>query len=119
MSHIPYPGCTFSDARVWALLNRIDAAEAERRREAGCPHCGGQMHSATYPRKPHAPAPALREDVRRLSFCCADCRRRVTPPSVRFFRPPVAGCASAAGIARTYIQRLRSEGHLVCVGSGL
>ena len=38
--------------RVWAFLKTIDAAEAERCRSAGCPHCGGELHSASYPRKP-------------------------------------------------------------------
>ena len=45
----------------------------------------GALHSATYPRKPHGLAPELRADVRRYSLCCCRCRRRVTPPSARFF----------------------------------
>ena len=85
MSHIPFPGSTLSCARIWALLEQIDAAEAARSRSEGCEHCPGRLHSATYPRKPHALAPGLREDVRRHSFCCAACRLRKTPPSVRFF----------------------------------
>ena len=71
--------------RVWAFLKTIDAAEAERCWAAGCPRCGGELHSASYPRKPHGLAPALRADARRHSLCCAACRRRVLPPSVRFF----------------------------------
>ena len=85
MSHDPFPGSMLSCARIWALLEQIDAAEAARRRSEGCGHCPGRLHSATYPRKPHALAPALRDDVRRFSFCCAVCRCRTTPPSVRFF----------------------------------
>ena len=85
MSHKLFPGSILSDARVWALLKRIDEAEAASCRSAGCPHCGGELHSATYPRKPHGLAPPLRDDARRFSFCCAACRRRVTPPSARFF----------------------------------
>ena len=85
MSHIPFPGSTLSCARIWALLEQIDATEAARCRSGRCPRCGDRLHSATYPRKPHALAPALREDVRRFSFCCAACRGRTTPPSVRFF----------------------------------
>ena len=47
---------------------------------------GDRLRSATYPRKPHALAPALRDNVRRFSFCCAGVSRlRTTPPSVRFF----------------------------------
>ena len=85
MSHRLFGDSSFSNARVWAFLKTIDAAEAERCRSAGCPHCGGELHSASYPRKPHGLAPALRGDARRFSFCCAECRRRVTPPSSRFF----------------------------------
>ena len=76
---------SFSNARVWAFLKTIDAAEAETYRSAGCPRCGGELHSPTYPRKPHGLAPELRDDSRRFSFCCAACRRRVSPPSSRFF----------------------------------
>jgi len=85
MSHNPFPGSTFSCTRIWALLEQIDATEADRCRSEGCEHCPGRLHSAKYPRKPHALAPSLRDDVRRHSFCCAECRLRKTPPSVRFF----------------------------------
>ena len=75
-----------SDSTLWMLLFRFDrdlAAEARRR---GCP-CGGVLHSARYPRKPRGaltePGP---EYSSRLSLCCAEdgCRKRTTPPSVRF-----------------------------------
>ena len=85
MSHKLFVHSTFSNARAWAFLKWVDAAEAQICRSAGCPLCGGRLHSATYPRKPHGLAPALRDDARRFSFCCAECRRRVTPPSSRFF----------------------------------
>ena len=85
MSHTLFARCTFSNARAWAFLTQVDAAEAQLCRSGGCPHCGAVLHSATYPRKPHGLAPELRDDARRFSFCCADCRRRVTPPSSRFF----------------------------------
>jgi len=85
MSHKLFRHSILSDARVWVFLERVDEAEAEVCREAGCPRCGGALHSARYPRKPHGLAAGLRDDVRRFSFCCAACRRRATPPSVRFF----------------------------------
>ena len=85
MSHKLFVNAIFSNARVWAFLGQIDEAEAARCRSSGCPRCGAVLHSATYPRKPHGLAPELRGDARRLSLCCADCRRRVTPPSARFF----------------------------------
>ena len=85
MSHKLFRHSILSNARVWAFLKQVDEAGAEACREAGCPRCGGDLHSARYPRKPHGLAAELRDDVRRFSFCCADCRRRVTPPSARFF----------------------------------
>ena len=85
MSHKLFHHSILSNARVWDFLKQVDAAEAERCRAAGCPRCGGALHSATYPRKPHGLAADLRDDVRRFSLCCSVCRRRVKPPSVRFF----------------------------------
>ena len=85
MSHGLFVHSIFSNARVWAFLKLVDAAAAKACRSARCPHCGGELHCATYPRKPRGLAPALRGDARRFGFCCADCRRRVTPPSSRFF----------------------------------
>ena len=85
MSHSLFVHSTFTNARAWAFLTQVDAAEAQLCRSRGCPHCGAVLHSATYPRKPHGLAPELRDHARRFSFCCADCRRRVKPPSSRFF----------------------------------
>ena len=73
------------NASFWAFLLSIDQDLAKSAREKACP-CGGRLHSAKYPRKPrgvdHLPEPY----DRRLSFCCErdGCRKRVTPPSVRF-----------------------------------
>ena len=53
----------------------------------GCAHCGGKLHVANYPRKPRGIRRVLDASYQwRLSFCCANdgCRRRTTPPSVRF-----------------------------------
>jgi hypothetical protein len=44
------------------------------------------LHSARYPRKPRGlPGGARSCCDFRYSFCCADCRHRTTPFSVRFF----------------------------------
>lgn len=78
--------CFLSDARFYQLLFRVDQSIAEEERKAGC-SCGGVLHSAQYPRKPRGFRSALDESYDyRLSFCCArdGCRRRTTPPSVRF-----------------------------------
>jgi hypothetical protein len=76
------------DARFWQVLFRIDRDIASEAGKAGCAHCQGPLHSADYPRKPRGvPAKALSiESGFRLSFCCGreGCRKRRTPPSVRF-----------------------------------
>ena len=80
MSHAP-----LVDARVWLLLLRVDGELAMKARGEGCP-CGGRLHSARFRRKPRRGLP---EELRaaygwRESLCCDRCRKRVTPPSVRF-----------------------------------
>jgi hypothetical protein len=76
-----------ADANFYQLLFRIDESIAEEVREHGC-ECGGVLHAAPYPRKPRGIRSALEEASyqSRLSFCCSQdgCRRRSTPPSVRF-----------------------------------
>jgi hypothetical protein len=71
---------------VLLLLPRIDDDLAAKIRASGCSFCGGRLDAADYPRKPRG-ADALDDTyARRRSFCCAadGCRRRATPPSVRF-----------------------------------
>ena len=75
-----------SDSRFFAVLTQFDEDLAAHARVAGCP-CGGRLHSARYPRKPRGgPADLGPAYDWRLSFCCAEdgCRRRVTPPSMRY-----------------------------------
>lgn len=71
---------------LWLFLLHIDQDLAERARREGCA-CGGRLHCANYPRKPRGCPDGLPEEYAyRLSFCCDrdGCRKRVTPPSVRF-----------------------------------
>ncbi len=75
-----------SDSRFYRFLFEIDQDVAAQVRAGGC-SCGGVLHSARYPRKPRGVCISLGESYEtRLSFCCAvdGCRRRSTPPSVRF-----------------------------------
>lgn len=75
-----------SEASFYDFLERIDMDLAEAMRQEGC-GCAGVLHRASYPRKPRGGPRDLGSGYdRRLSFCCArrDCRRRQTPPSVRF-----------------------------------
>jgi hypothetical protein len=71
------------DDRFYHVLAAIDSDLAETARRAGCA-CSGPLHSARYPRKPRGLPNDRTADDRRASFCCAVCRKRTTPPSVRF-----------------------------------
>lgn len=78
-------------ASFWSFLLAVDEDLAEQTRKNGCP-CGGRLHSANYLRKPRGTPDQLPEPQRlRLSFCCDrdGCRKRATPPSVRFLGPKV------------------------------
>ena len=76
-----------NDPRLYAILLQIDKDLAAETREKGCPHCGGVLHSACYPRKlKKFCVPNDGKEIVRFSFCCSadGCRRRTTSPSVRF-----------------------------------
>jgi len=53
--------------------------------QGGCWHCLGKLHRAKYKRKPRSGKKKI-EETYRASFCCDQdgCRKRHTPPSVRF-----------------------------------
>lgn len=74
------------DRKFLAFLSEVDADLAHVVRAEGCPNCGGVLDGASYPRKPRAVGELGAEYARRISFCCRGegCRRRRTPPSVRF-----------------------------------
>ena len=76
----------FRDASFWSFLLDVDEDLAGKTCEKACP-CRGWLHRANYPRKPQGGPKDLPKEYRyRLSFCCErdGCRKRVTPPSVRF-----------------------------------
>lgn len=69
-----------------ALVDFDSRTIAQVRAEC-CPHCGGRLDSAFYPRKPRGVPQALEKELsRRPSVCCSveGCRKRTTPPSVCF-----------------------------------
>jgi hypothetical protein len=75
---------TLQDPKLFSFLLLIDQDLAAQAQAAGC-GCGGVLHSARYPRKPRGAPRSLLDQYRsRLSFCCAACRRRTTPESVRY-----------------------------------
>lgn len=76
-----------ADATFHNLLLAFDADLAETARAGRCPACGGVLHSAKFVRKPRGRVCKLGpEHNLRFSFCCAvdACRKRETPPSLRF-----------------------------------
>jgi len=76
------------DTKFLVGLAEVDAACAARVQEAGCLHCGdGKLDRADYPRKARGDlGEAAGAYEKRHSFCCRKdgCRRRSTPPSLRF-----------------------------------
>lgn len=72
-------------ASFWLFLFSVDQDLARNTRQSGC-SCGGHLHRANYPRKPRGSDDLPEDYTYRFSFCCDrdGCRKRVTPPSVRF-----------------------------------
>jgi hypothetical protein len=76
-----------ADAKFHEQLLVFDRDLSATARAAGCRDCGGALHSARFARKPRGgPAGLGQEYGHRFSFCCAvdGCRKRTTPPSLRF-----------------------------------
>ena len=74
-----------ADQQLYQLLKKVDCEIAQRIQMGGCQHCAGKLHRANYPRKPRG-GPEQPDPILRDSFCCDKdgCRKRHTPPSVRF-----------------------------------
>jgi hypothetical protein len=78
-------------ATYWPFLFQVDEDVAQTAQKEAC-SCGGRLHAAHYPRKPRGSVKRLPAEYRyRFSFCCNrdGCRKRKTPPSVRFLGPKV------------------------------
>jgi hypothetical protein len=106
----------FQETQLYDFLGRADEDLAAKTHSEGCP-CDGVLHRADYPRKPRG-GPSGGAWRRRRSFCCnrEGCRRRHTPPSVRFLGRKVYVSvvvvlvgAMMHGISRRRIVALRSE----------
>ena len=104
-----------ADQLLPQLLEKVDQDLAEMIRVQGCVHCGGKLHSARIRRKARGLPEGMTWDWR-FSFCCDQegCRRRATPPSVRFLgRKVYAGfvvvllAAMRHGLSVARMERLR------------
>jgi len=109
-----------SSSSFWLLLQQVDEDLAAQTRAAGCRFCAGVLHRADYPRKPRGVRRQLLGEgyARRVSLCCAQdgCRRRHTPPSVRFLgrrvflaAVVVLATALAQGLTGQRVAALREE----------
>ena len=73
------------DPRFYAMKLRMDRALLEEMRSKACRRCGNALHASDFGRKPRGGLAGLGEEADvRFSLCCARCRKRHTPPSVRF-----------------------------------
>jgi hypothetical protein len=76
------------DINFFKQLDDEDARIAAEVKAAGCPHCGGRLDRADYPRKPRGGGVGSAGEAvdRRRSLCCSreGCRHRRTPPSLVF-----------------------------------
>ena len=94
------------EGKFHAALGEIDEERARRVQGERCPHCGGPLDRADFPRKPRGDlGDAAGAYERRISLCCRNegCRRRATPPSLRFLGRKVYFAALvviASGIGR-------------------
>lgn len=106
------------DQLIGQLLEKVDGELAERVRQGGCLYCScGTLHRSNYRRLPRGVTKEERQrcdEVYRDSFCCDQegCRKRHTPPSVRFlgrkvYWAPVVVLVSAVRHGLTG-QRLRT-----------
>ena len=103
------------DGRLFKLLEKVDWEIAQEAKEGGCEHCGEKkLHRGDYRRKPRG---GPKWD-KRHSFNCAgkDCRKRKTPPSVRFLgRKVYVGVvvvlvsAMMHGVKPHRVERLRQQ----------
>ena len=66
--------------KLYDWQEKIDKELAEAVQAGACLYCGAKLHCGDYPRKPRG-GPEWDE---RYSFDCSRCRKRRTPPSVRF-----------------------------------
>ena len=103
-----------ADENLRQLLEKVDADLLQDAQVRGCQWCEGKLHRADYERKPRG-GPAW---DRRFSLCCAEegCRRRHTPPSVRFLgRRVYVGLvvvlvsAMRHGLTAPRVQRIREQ----------
>ena len=79
---------TIHNVKLYQLLFFIDKDLAEQKRIKACPFCGAPLHTSNYFRNPRGGPDHIPESwTLRHSLCCSaeNCRKRVLPPSLRFW----------------------------------
>jgi len=109
---MPYAGL---DEEFFAKLLEFDGRVVEAVAERRCPHCRGPLYRSDYSRKPRGGLIAEAGEVfsRRFSLCCGreGCRKRATPPSLRFlgrrvYLEVVVLLASSAAVATRFLKEV-------------
>ena len=83
MSHTLLPDTSF-----YLFLLKNDKDTALEIKAVSCPFCSGPLDHASYERKPRNTPAGLPDEFNTVfSLCCRrdGCRKRITPPSLRFF----------------------------------
>ena len=97
--------CLLGSVEFHAELARADEEIVRRLQERGCQRrgCGGRLHRADFPRKVRGLAvDGSSAFASRFGLCCGWCRKRVLPPTVRFFgRSSYAFVAALVAVATT------------------
>jgi hypothetical protein len=94
-------------------LEASDAETVERVRSGGCAHCDGPLYRSDYWRKPRGGllVPIVEPLWLRFSLCCGreGCRKRTTPPSIRFLgrRVYLEVAVLLAGVIALAVRRAR------------
>ena len=85
MQKITTPECSLQGNRdFFQKLRQLDFDLFTAAKGKSCNLCGGRLDTSHFPRKLRD---AIDQEERRFSLCCRNegCRKRVTPPSLRFF----------------------------------
>ena len=102
-------------------LSAIDSAIVTRAAAEACPLCGGPLHRGDFARKPRGGVIAIAAEAftRRFSLCCGreGCRKRATPPSVRFLGRRVY--AGAAVIVASVMALVATTARAIRVATGI
>lgn len=108
------------DARFYSFQLQVDHECLAEARAKRCPICGAALHSGHFQRKPRGGPAGLGDDHDvRFSLCCAreGCRKRLTPPSLRFlgrkvYLGAVVVLVSAMGHGATPVRMRKLREHL-------